>query len=81
MRLAVLQVRVLRKVGAVGHDDGDDDAEDAQRAAKNLDDEDFDEEGRVLRVGERARRAGHADANPEGGGGEAKRNKERRARG
>mmetsp|Transcript_11322 Transcript_11322/g.34845 ORF Transcript_11322/g.34845 Transcript_11322/m.34845 type:complete len:230 (-) Transcript_11322:168-857(-) len=58
---AALRRRELRVVGL---DDADDDAEDPERRREDLDDEDFHEERRVLRVRERAGRAGdaHGDA-------------------
>mmetsp|Transcript_16854 Transcript_16854/g.68008 ORF Transcript_16854/g.68008 Transcript_16854/m.68008 type:complete len:242 (-) Transcript_16854:36-761(-) len=68
------------EVGIVGLDDADDDAEDAERRGEDLDDEDFDEERRVLGVAERARGAGDADRDARGDVGEADREARREER-
>mmetsp|Transcript_3458 Transcript_3458/g.8887 ORF Transcript_3458/g.8887 Transcript_3458/m.8887 type:complete len:92 (+) Transcript_3458:2-277(+) len=44
----------LRELGVVGLDDADDDAEDAEGRGEDLDDQDLDEERRVLGIGEGA---------------------------
>jgi hypothetical protein len=45
----------------VGLDDGDDDAEDAEGRGENLDDQNLDEEGAVLRIGQGAAAPRDAD--------------------
>ena len=52
----------LRERTRVGLDDADDDAEEPERRAEDLHDEHLDEEVGLLRVAERAARAGDADA-------------------
>ena len=51
----------LAPAPSTNHEDGDDDAEETDGAGENLDDEDLDEERRVLCVSERRARPDDAD--------------------
>ena len=62
---------LLGEIPVPALDDAHDDAKDAERRSKDLDDKDLDEEPRVLCVGQGARAAADADADPRGEVGQA----------